>query len=145
MRRIWGSSSMTRMRPELNSASPLFNAALRRTLHRHCQSKRRFTRPAAHRQIAAMCLHDPMSNAQPQSGTRDLILNRSASIESLKNVRLFLGGDSRTAIRNFKTNCTIGKKSMNRDWTFGRRVLQGIIEKLLRCELDQASVERNRG
>ena len=68
--------------------------------------KRGLPRMAGDRKSTAMRLHDIVGDAEAETGTGNLILDRRTPVESVKDAILFVGGNPFAAIGDLKMDRT---------------------------------------
>jgi hypothetical protein len=132
-RRIWGSSSITRIRPALNAFS--FN------FHGQNQAKRRFAGLTGYCQLSMMGMKDAIGNAESQAGAWYPMANGRASEKPLENSSLFPFRDSFPVIRNFNINCIPAISDLNLQRRARRRIFRGVIDQLFDGKPQQPPIE----
>src|SRR5580704_46773 len=106
--------------------------------------ERGLARMAGHRKSAPMRLRDVIGDAKAEAGTGNLMLDRRAPVESLKNAILFLGGNTFAAIGDLKVDRTTAIVDADRHGGAGGGVLQRIVENLFQSQLPQAPIYGDR-
>ena len=80
-------------------------------------------RMAGDRKSAAMGLRDVISDAEAETGTGNLILDRRPPVESLEDAILFLGGDAFTMVGNLEMDRTTAIVNADGHWAARGRIL----------------------
>src|SRR5216684_8935384 len=102
--------------------------------------ERGLARMAGDRKSAAMRLRDVIGDAEAETGTGNLILDRRPPVESIEDAILFLGGNAFAVVGDLEMDRTTAIVDADRHGAARRRILQSIVEHLFQSQFPQPPV-----